>query len=113
MVDFTYFIYSYKESVDKWIKVFAGGGKKVYLKYLKITNQIINMLVNIKSALVSGVLMAILGIATYIIGLGSVFSADGKTIVNIGVLALLTSIVSFVKSSLTTDQGTFSGIKIK
>lgn len=71
------------------------------------------MITNIKSALISGVLMAILGVATYVIGVGDVFSADGHTIVNIAVLAVLTSFVSFVKSILTSTEGTFAGVQVK
>ena len=71
------------------------------------------MITNIKSALISGVLMTILAIATYILSVGDIFSVDGKTMVNIGVMSLLTAIVSFVKSSFTSDAGKFAGIKVK
>ena len=65
---------------------------------------------NIKSALVSGVLMAILGISVYIIGKGDIFGLDFHTLANIGVLSVLTAIVSEIKSILTTPAGNFVGI---
>ena len=71
------------------------------------------MITNIKSALISGVLMTILAIATYILSVGDIFSVDAKTMVNIGIMSLLTAIVSFVKSSFTSDAGKFAGIKVK
>lgn len=71
------------------------------------------MITNIKSALVSGVLMAILGIATYLLGIGDIFKADGHTVANIAVMAILTAIVSVVKNSLTTSTGKIAGIKVK
>lgn len=71
------------------------------------------MITNIKSALISGVLMTVLAIATYILSVGDIFSVDGKTMVNIGIMSLLTAIVSFVKSSFTSDAGKFAGIKVK
>lgn len=70
--------------------------------------------ITIKSALVSGVLMAILGIALNVIQTGDVFAVDVKELINVGVIALLTSIVSFLKSILTTQNGNFAGIvKVK
>jgi hypothetical protein len=71
------------------------------------------MLTNIKSALVSGVIMAILAIAGYVLGVGDVYSLDHKMIVNTGVMALLTAIVSYIKSSATDDAGKFLGITVK
>jgi hypothetical protein len=67
----------------------------------------------IKSALVSGVMMAILTVAIHIIGVGDIFSLDVKAIANIGVISLLTSVVSFLKSALTGSEGTIAGIKVK
>lgn len=71
------------------------------------------MYMYIKSALVSGVLMAVLSVATYILSVGDIFSVDGKIMANIAVMSLLTAIVSFVKSSLTSTSGKFAGVKIK
>lgn len=64
---------------------------------------------NVKSALVSGVITAVLAGASYIIGLGDVFSIDVHALVNVISLAALTAIVSLVKSLLTTDSGNFVG----
>lgn len=64
---------------------------------------------NIKSALVSGVLTAILGGAGYVIGLGNIFSVDIHTLANIVVLAFLVAVVSLIKQLLTTSQGNFVG----
>jgi hypothetical protein len=69
---------------------------------------------NIKSALVSGVITGVLAIAGYIIGLGDVFAIDIHSLVNVGALAVLTTVVSLVKSWLTTDAGKFVGaVEIK
>lgn len=71
------------------------------------------MLTNLKSAFVSGLLMAVLGAATYFLQLGDVFKVDVHSLANIVALAFATAIVSFVKSSLTSDSGTFAGIQIR
>jgi hypothetical protein len=68
---------------------------------------------NIKSALVSGVLMAILAIAGYVLGVGDVYKLDHRMIVNAGVMALLTAVVSYIKSMGTSDTGKFLGITVK
>lgn len=64
----------------------------------------------VKSALVSVGLMAVLGVAGYIIGLGDVFAIDLKALVNVGVMALLTGVVSLIKNFLTSDSGKFAGL---
>jgi len=69
---------------------------------------------NIKSALVSGVITGVLGIAVYIIGVGDIFNLDVRTLANVGVLSALTTIVSLIKSLLTTSAGNFVGaVKVK
>lgn len=68
----------------------------------------------LKSALVSAVLMALVQVAGYIIGIGNIFAIDWKVMANMGVIALLTGLVSVVKNLLTTDNGNFAGIiKVK
>ena len=67
----------------------------------------------IKSALVSVVLMAILSIIVYILGVGDIFAVNVKIIVNIGVMSLLSGIASLIKSSFTTEAGKFAGVKVK
>lgn len=71
------------------------------------------MLTSLKSALVSGILMAILAIAMYIIAVGDVFSIDARVLINTGVMALLTSVVSLIKSILTTPSGKVAGIQVR
>jgi glycyl-tRNA synthetase alpha subunit len=58
---------------------------------------------NVYSAIIYGVL----AIALYIIAQGSVFGLDWKTIVDVGILAILTS---FVKNFLTTSEGKFANV---
>ena len=66
--------------------------------------------VNVKGAIVSGVLMAILAMAVYIISTGDIFKIDYHDLANAGVLAGLTAVVSLIKSLLTTDSGNFLGV---
>lgn len=70
-------------------------------------------MLNLKSALVSGVIMGVLAMATYIVGLGDVFKIDVHSLVNVGALAVLTAVVSLIKSYLTTSDGAFLGVQIK
>jgi len=71
-------------------------------------------LTNIKSALVSVCLMAILSGSVYIIESGDIFAINWRTLVNIGSIALLTGIVSIIKSLLTNSNGVFAGsVKVK
>ena len=65
---------------------------------------------NIKGALVSTVLMAVLAGAGYVVGLGDVFLVESKTLINIVVIALLTGVVSLVKNLLTNKEGVFVGV---
>jgi len=71
------------------------------------------MLTNIKSALVSTVLMAVLVVLTNIIAAGNVFKLDWYALANAGIIALFTGFVSLLKSLLTTSSGTIAGIQIK
>lgn len=71
------------------------------------------MLLNLKSALVSGVISAILAGALYILKIGDIFAIDVHTLVNVISIAILTTVVSFIKSSSTTDAGKIAGIKIR
>lgn len=69
---------------------------------------------NIKGALISGLLMALLGILSYVIDAKSIFSVNIETLANIGAIAFLTSLVSAIKSLLTNDNGDFVGVvKVK
>tara|TARA_R110000868_G_scaffold409745_1_gene695862 strand:+ start:1524 stop:1859 length:336 start_codon:yes stop_codon:yes gene_type:complete len=66
--------------------------------------------VNVKSALMSAVITAILGGAGYIIGVGSVFNLNIHSLVNIVSLSFLTAIVSLLKAFLTTQEGKLVGV---
>ena len=70
-------------------------------------------LTNLKSALVSGIITGVLGIAGYIIGVGDVFKLDVHSLVNVFALSALTTIVSLIKSVMTTSDGTVAGIQVK
>ena len=73
-----------------------------------------NVLTNLKSALLSMILMSVLAGASYVIGLGDVFLVDFKNLTNVLVISLLTGVVSFIKSSLTNEGGVFAGsVKVK
>lgn len=67
----------------------------------------------IKSALVSGVIMGILSGLIYIVGIGDIFALNLKSLINVVAIAIATSIVSFIKSSLTSSEGIFAGIRVK
>jgi thiamine transporter ThiT len=71
------------------------------------------MKTNIKSALVTTLLMGILAMAGYIIGVGDIFKLNTHVLINSGVMAVLAGIVSLIKSYGTTDHGTFAGVQIK
>jgi len=59
--------------------------------------------VNIQSAIIYGLIAVIL----YIISKGSIFGLEWKVLVDVGVLALLSS---FVKNIFTTEKGNFVGV---
>ena len=65
--------------------------------------------VNVKSALVSAAITAVLTGAGYIIGVGDVFNLDVHALVNVVSLSALTAFVSLVKSFFTTPSGDFVG----
>lgn len=67
-----------------------------------------------KSALVSAVIMTVIAVAGYVIGLGDLWKIEFHAIINIGVMAFLTGLVSLIKNFLTSDSGTFAGsVKIQ
>lgn len=66
--------------------------------------------VNIKSALISAFVTAVLGMAGYVIGVGDVFKLDGHALINVGALSALTAIVSILKAFFTTEKGEFLGV---
>lgn len=69
---------------------------------------------DLKSAAISGVLMALYAMFAYVSQTGDIFAIDPKDLLNIGVTALFTSIVSLTKNAFTTESGKFGGvIKVK
>lgn len=65
---------------------------------------------NIKSALVYGLLWALLAMAIDIEKAGSIFNIDWKMIVDGGAIAFIAAVVSLLKNLLTTNQGNFLGV---
>ena len=74
-------------------------------------------LTQIKSALVSAGIAAVLGVAGYILSVGDIFLIDIRGLSNVAVLSFLTAfvtVVSLIKSAGTTRAGNFAGaIKVK
>lgn len=69
---------------------------------------------DVKSAIVYGLLIAILTVLIFIKTAGSIYSIDWKTALDMFVISLITSGVSLLKSLLTTSDGKFVGlIKVK
>jgi len=60
----------------------------------------------------SGATMAVLAMAGYVIGIGDVFALDPRALINVCMMAFLTTVVSLIKSSNTTPNGTFAGVQI-
>ena len=65
--------------------------------------------VNIKSALVYGVLWAMLAMGIYTVQVGDIFALNFKDLVNAGAFGFLGIVVSLLKNILTTDSGNFAG----
>jgi hypothetical protein len=63
--------------------------------------------VNVKSAIVYGILTAILAMLIYAIGVNDVFKLDWRQLLNSGVFGFLVVIVSLIKNLLTTNDGKF------
>jgi di/tricarboxylate transporter len=68
-------------------------------------------LATIQGALVSAVLVALFAVIQYFLNLGDIFAVDWKTLLNLGVL---TALGSLVKNVLTNSEGLIGGvIKVK
>lgn len=65
---------------------------------------------NIKSAIVYAFLMGIFSMAIYVVGVGDIWAIDAHVLINSGVLAFVTGIISLVKNLLTDNSGKFAGI---
>ena len=68
---------------------------------------------DVKSALVTGVIMALAVVISDILVTGNIFTIDWYALLNTGVIAFLTAMVSLLKSLLTTSEGKIAGVKIK
>lgn len=69
--------------------------------------------INIKSALVSVVLAAIVAVGGYIIGVGDYTKIDLHVVINTGIMTVLVGVVSLIKSSGTNSAGKFAGVKVQ
>jgi len=69
---------------------------------------------NIKSAFIYALLILIIEILVYIIGVGSVFKIEWKSLIDAGLLPMFIFAVSILKNFLTTSKGNFLGfVKVK
>jgi len=66
--------------------------------------------VNIKSALIYGLVTGVVAVGLYTIGQGDVFSLQIKPIANVFTFAFLGVFVSLLKNLLTTKGGNFAGV---
>lgn len=66
--------------------------------------------INVKSALVYGLLSALLAIGIYTMGVGDVFKIDWQVLLNAGIYGFLTVIVSLLKNLLSDSSGKFLGL---
>lgn len=66
--------------------------------------------INIKSALIYGLLSAIVSVGVYTGSVGDVFALNSHALVNAFVFGFLAVFVSLVKNLLTTEAGNFLGI---
>ncbi len=58
--------------------------------------------------------MGVLAVAGYVISVGNVFNLNWQTMANIGILAVLTGLVSLIKTALTNTNGVFAGaVRVK
>lgn len=65
---------------------------------------------NVKSALISGLVMAILAIIGYAQSVGDFSSLNLRTLINVGIFAGLGVIQSLIKNFLTSNKGNFLGV---
>jgi hypothetical protein len=71
-------------------------------------------LVEVQSAIVYGLLTALVGILGYVIEIGDIFLLDWKNLVNIAVISFSITMISLIKNFLTDSDGVFAGIvKVK
>lgn len=56
------------------------------------------------------ILMALVSMGIYVIGVGDIFAIDTHILINSGVLAFVTGVVSLIKNLLTDNSGKFLGL---
>lgn len=66
-------------------------------------------LTNVKGAIISALLMGVLALLTNIIATGNIFATDWNVVINAGILAFFTGLVSLIKNLLTDSAGAFLG----
>ncbi len=66
--------------------------------------------VNVKSAIVYGLLWALLVVLVEVQQAGTIFGLDWKTIADAGVLGFIAVIVTLLKNFFTTKEGNFLGL---
>jgi len=67
-------------------------------------------LVNVKSALVYGLLWGLLAVLINVQMAGSVFNLNWRDVLDTGVMAMIAVIISLLKNLFTTDDGKFAGL---
>jgi len=67
-------------------------------------------LVNVKSALVYGLLWGLLAMLLNMQMAGSVFNLNWKDVVDSGIMAMIAAVISLLKNLFTTDEGKFVGL---
>ncbi len=65
--------------------------------------------INIKSALVYGLITGVVAVGLYMIGEGDVFNLSIKPIANVFIFSFLGVFISLLKNLLTSDEGKFVG----
>lgn len=64
---------------------------------------------NVKSAIVYGILTALLSMALYAVSVGDVFALNSHALTNAGVFGGLSVLISLFKNLLTDNGGNFLG----
>lgn len=64
-----------------------------------------------KRGLMLGIITGVIAILGYILNVGSVFSVDLKSMVDVGVIAAIPALISWLASLLTTSRGVTLGVK--
>lgn len=68
--------------------------------------------VNIKSALMYGLLWGVLAIFVKVSEIGNIFALDWKDLLNAGVMAFLAIMIVLLRNFFTSNDGKFIGVKV-